>query len=516
VYLTVLPFAPLPVGAALVAFARLRQGTAASGLEIAVYVAGGLVIALVMLCQATVTRELVAAAVDRPDLDAAHKQLEAIAITDALTGLPNRTLLLDRLGQAVRTAQRTHQPLALLVMNLDRFKEINTALGHDCGDVVLQQIGPRVRSVLRDSDTVARIGGDEFAMLLPDADEEGALRVAHVILGALDTSFQVQGQAVDVDASLGVALYPAHGTDMQTLLRCVEVAMYDAKRTRNGVTLYDQALDQHSAPRLTLMSDLRAALMSETLQLHYQPKIDRSTGRAVGAEVLLRWPHPELGMIPPDKFIPLAEHSGIIVPLTAWVLEKALQQGQAWRQQQRDLNLSVNLSPRLLHDIEFPALVEELLKRYDYPPACLTLEITESALILDPERALSVLLRLSQLGVRISIDDFGTGYSNLGYLQQLPVDEVKIDKSFVIGMDTEQKETSLVRSIIAMAHALNMTVVAEGVETAGVWDLLQHLECDSAQGFYMSRPVPAEALEQWMVQSPWGSTVAPMPALATA
>ena len=490
----------------------LRPGGLAPG----AYAGAAIILALLLLRLAIVRNGLRPMRRSNDALAAAYKKLEEMAATDALTSLPNRECLLEKLDGALRSAPPVPQSLALLLLDLDRFKEINDALGHHSGDMLLQEIGARLRNIIRAGDTVARLGGDEFAVLLPSASESGALRVAQDIQSTLGDRFIISGQPLDVDASIGIVLYPIHATDAQTLLRCAEVAMYEAKRVRSGIVIFDPTLDRNSASRLTLMSELRQAIARNELRLNYQPKVDRVTGCVRGGEALVRWRHTERGFIPPDQFIPLAEQTGLIVPLTAWVLETALRQGQIWLRQNQPLEIAVNVSARILHDTSFPDLVESLLQHYDFPADYLTLEITESALIVNPEQARSILICLSNLGVRISIDDFGTGYSSLGYLQRLPVDEVKIDRSFVLGITAQAREASLVRSIIAMAHALDLTVVAEGVETVEVLDLLWSLDCDMAQGYYMSRPLPAADLERWLAAQAARADVAERTPLASA
>ena len=428
----------------------------------------------------------------------AQEALRHQALHDALTGLPNRTLLQDRLDHALQTAQREQGVLSLLLMDLNRFKEINDTLGHQHGDLLLQQVGSRVRDALRASDTVARLGGDEFAVLLPGADAAGAVRVAQAVLAALAAPFDVKGQDLGVGASIGIALFPAHGADVQTLLRQADVAMYVAKRAGSGYAVYDTKHDGHSPARLTLESALRHAIAHGELILHYQPKAEVATGRVHRVEALVRWSHPEQGIIPPDQFIPLAEQTGLIAPLTRWVLDTALRQCRAWQGRGLHVGVAVNLSMRTLHDADLPETVACLLQRYAIAPGLLTLEVTESALMVDPTQAQSVLERLAQLGVKLSIDDFGTGYSSLGYLKQLPVHEIKIDKSFVIGMSANDKDTAIVRSVSDLSHNLGLAVVAEGVEDRATWDLLAALGCDMAQGYYLSRPLPAADLERWL------------------
>jgi len=434
-----------------------------------------------------------------------YEEMRNMAMTDALTGLPNRMLLHDRLRQALALAQRDGTSLALMLMDLDRFKEVNDTLGHHYGDILLQQVGGRVRAALRASDTVARLGGDEFAVILPAADEASAALVGKSILAALEPPVVVDGHALDIRASIGVALFPQHGADVPALLRRADVAMYVAKRARGGLSIYHEEHDHHSPRRLALMTELRQSLDDHALRLHYQPLVDLSLGRITAVEALLRWPQPARGFIAPDQFIPLAEHTDLIVPLTRWVLETAMRQCAVWRRAGLHLGVSVNLSARLLHDLHLPDMMQLLLRRFAIAPGQITLEITESALMDDPDQALEVLKRLDRIGVRMSIDDFGAGYSSLSYLKRLPVHDIKIDKSFVLGLGatTNLKDAAIVRSVIAMAQALSLKVVAEGVEQREAWELLHALGCDMAQGYYISRPLPPAELEQWLRACPW-------------
>ncbi|MDO9372115.1 MAG: EAL domain-containing protein [Gammaproteobacteria bacterium] len=429
-------------------------------------------------------------------------RLEHQALHDALTNLPNRALLEDRLQQAVLTCARDNKPLALLVMDLDRFKEVNDSLGHHSGDQLLQQVALRLQNTLRKSDTVARLGGDEFAVLLPGADAERAIQAARVLITTLEAAFHLEGQMLDVRASIGIALFPAHGTDEATLLRRADVAMYAAKRAHSGYALYDSGQDQDSLLRLTLTSALTHAIEQQELVLHYQPKVAFSSGRVVSAEALVRWQRPGQGLLPPDEFIPLAERTGLIRPLTQFVLHETVRQCAAWRRAGIDLTLAVNLSARNLHEAQLAEQMVAYLEEWDVPPACLELEITESAIMTDPMRALAVLTRLDAMGVRLAIDDFGTGYSSLAYLKKLPVDTLKIDKSFVMGMAQDGNDAVIVRSTIDLAHNLGLRVVAEGVENQQTWDMLDELGCDIAQGYFLTRPLASADFMTWLGQAP--------------
>jgi diguanylate cyclase len=431
----------------------------------------------------------------------AEERLRYLANYDPLTELPNRNLLYERLEQALVT---TGQPLALMLLDLDHFKDINDTMGHQMGDLLLQQVGSRLQGAMRDRDTVARLEGDEFGILLPGADEEGATLVAHRILEALKPPFMVADLAVDARASVGIAISPKHGKDKDTLMRRADIAMYFAKESATGYALYSPDRDSYSPNRLALMAELHRAVENNQLFLVYQPKVDLRTARVIGLEALARWRHPEVGLIPPDQFIPMAERTGFIKSLTIWALNAALSQSRLWRQQGIEMPVSVNLSTRTLHDSNFPDHVSELLKHHGVGPEQLELEITESVIMADPAHALEILTCISHMGVALSIDDFGTGYSSLGYLKKLPVQAVKIDKSFVINMPTDPNDAVIVRSTIDLAHNLRLKVVAEGVENRNVWDRLVYLGCDQAQGYYTSPPLEAQELTKWLQESPWG------------
>jgi diguanylate cyclase len=420
------------------------------------------------------------------------------ALHDALTGLPNRTLLADRFEQALRGSQRSSQPTALLLIDLDRFKEVNDTLGHHVGDQLLAQIGPRLEGALRSVDTVARLGGDEFAVLLPNvADLNAALEVASRLRAALTESFKVDGVDLDIDASIGVVLSGAHGDDAQTLLQRADVAMYVAKQQKRGVVAYDPESDVHSPQRLSLLGQLRRGIERGELFLHYQPKLNLKTRALVGVEALVRWQHPERGLVPPDEFIPLAEHTGLIGPLTTCVLNLALAQVRQWADTGQRIAVAVNISARSLSDDEFAHKVEALLDQHGVSPELLAVEVTESAVMLDPERAARVLNELHALGIRIAIDDFGAGYTSLAQLKNLPISELKIDKSFILTMDKNADDTLIVKSMVDLGHGLNMKVVAEGIETQHAMDMLAEFNCDTGQGYYLCRPVSAQALMQW-------------------
>ncbi len=389
-------------------------------------------------------------------------------------------------------------------MDLDHFKEINDTLGHHNGDLILQQVAARVRDLLRESDTVARLGGDEFALLLPSAALADAERIAKKIIAMLDRPFELEGQSFHVGGSLGIALHPGHGRDGAALMKQADVAMYEAKRNRTGYSFYDPAKDQHSLRNLSLMGDLRHAVDANQLVLYYQPKVNTQTGRVSGVEALVRWDHPQHGLMYPDDFIPLAEQTGLIKTITLWVLRKALSQSRDWQQSGIDISMAVNLSARNLQDAAFPDEVADLLREFGNQLGRLRLEITETAMMADPARALDILNTLGGMGVRLSIDDFGTGYSSLAYLKQLPVAELKIDRSFIMNMTEVENDAVIVRSTIDLAHNIGLRVVAEGVEDKKTYEMLAELGCDVVQGYYISRPIPASELVRWLQTPPWG------------
>ena len=413
------------------------------------------------------------------------------ATHDALTELPNRVLLRDRTDQALTAAARCAHEVAVLLIDLDRFKEINDTLGHSYGDDLLRLVGPRLRSAMRDGDTVARLGGDEFAVLLPAVDGEAeARRIAERLREALHQRFEVNGVALDVEASIGIALSPWHGTDTEELLRNADIAMYVAKEEKAGAVVF--APDEHvtAYSRLGVLGDLRHALeVEDQLFLHYQPKFTLVGERIEGSEALLRWQHPTRGLVPPADFIPVAEGAGIILRLTERVLGMALTQMRQWQDAGLAVPVAVNLSTRCLLDASLPEMVQRLLTEHGVPARLLRLEVTESAVMGDAARCMQVLQRLHDLGVRLSLDDFGTGYSSMAYLRRLPVDELKIDRSFVLGMTTTAHDAVLVRTAIDLGHNLGLTVVAEGVEGFEHVTALRELGCDVAQGYHYARPM---------------------------
>jgi diguanylate cyclase (GGDEF)-like protein len=425
-----------------------------------------------------------------------------LATHDALTGLPNRALLRDRAEQAITASRRSGSHVALLLLDLDRFKEINDTLGHRYGDTLLKEVGPRLREHLRETDTVARLGGDEFVVLLPDLRSGVvAVEVAEKLVEVLQQPFIIAGAAVDVGCSVGVAITPDHGEDFDLLLQHTDVAMYVAKKDSLGVVTYASDLDSHSPERLALLGGLRRAVDEpDQIVVYYQPKANLQSGVVTGVEALVRWKHPEQGLLPPNDFIPLAERTGIIRPLTWSILRKALEQNRRWADEGLLLRVAVNVSPRCLLDKGFPEGVVRLLSETGVPAQRLELELTESSVMSDPDRALAILQSLRDVGIRLAIDDFGTGYSSMAYLKRLPVTEIKIDRTFVTEMDSDMSDAAIVRSSLELARNLNLEVVAEGVETQAVWDELTTLGCGSAQGYFLSRPLPADDFRRWLAQ----------------
>ncbi len=430
-----------------------------------------------------------------------HRQmaLEHQALHDSLTGLPNRALFHDRLEQAINIAHRQNSNVAVMLLDLDRFKEINDTLGHPVGDLVLQEIGSRLGTCLRTSDTVARLGGDEFAIICPSIDTTEATSFVEKIIECTSQVVIINNQNLYTGVSIGISLYPKNAEDAESLIRQADVAMYSAKNKGIGYTFYNAELDKLNADNLSLIGDLREELKNPTGQLclHYQPQINLQTKKMHGSEALLRWNHPEKGLIPPADVIRMTEHTSLINDLTLWVIEQAIKDFTICREIGSCINISVNLSVRNLQNPELAPLIQELLSSHKMNPGNLTLEITESAIMSDPVRARETLNLLSAMGINLDIDDYGTGFSSLAYLKMLPVNGLKIDKSFVIDMLDDENDITIVKSTIDLGHNLNLSVIAEGVETAEVYHHLQNNRCDFAQGAYIACPMPAEELQKW-------------------
>ena len=422
-----------------------------------------------------------------------EERITNLAYRDTLTGLPNRTLFADRADHALAVAARERATVAVLLMDIDHFKYVNDTLGHAIGDLLLLEAAARIQSVVkRKSDTIARLGGDEFALLLPGNNASEAQRVADAILRSLDAPMNLDGHQVDVRASIGIAVFPEHGSERSTLVRHADVAMYAAKRNNLGVLIWDDRYDQHSRERLSLMGDLRKAVDADELALLYQPKVSLRSSAEHHVEALVRWQHPARGLVPPAEFIPFAEQTGYIRRITQWVMKHAIAQCAAWRRGGLTMNVSINISARDLMDLQLPERFASLLQAHGCSAHWITFEITESAILDDPGNAVDNLSRLHALGCRLAIDDYGTGYSSLAYLRRLPVDELKIDKSFVMNMARDASDTMIVRSTIELAHNMGLTVVAEGVDDEGALERLRALGCDMVQGFLLSRPLTAD------------------------
>jgi diguanylate cyclase (GGDEF)-like protein len=428
----------------------------------------------------------------------ASRRLRHQATHDTLTGLSNRAELHEHGTRALANAARDDSLAALMLIDLDRFKEVNDTMGHEQGDRLLVDVAVRLRQLLRGDDILARLGGDEFAVLA-NVPHRGAVgEVATRLHRALALPFDVGGVAIELGASIGIALQPDHGEDVSTLLRHADVAMYEAKRAGSHIETYSTARDPYSAERLQLLGELRHALDHDELVLHFQPKVALSSGSVIGAEALVRWEHPERGLLGPHEFLGLAERTGLIGDITRWVLDAAVRQCAAWRRSGLELPVAVNLASANIVDTTLPESVAHILQRWEVPGRLLECEISEDTVMGDPRRAGDVLERLRELGVRLSLDDFGTGHSSLSYLKRLPLDEVKIDRSFVIGMADDPSDAAIVRSTIDLARHLGLEVVAEGVETTEVLDVLAALQCDVAQGFLLSRPLPAAEFDGWL------------------
>ena len=434
-----------------------------------------------------------------------NEELEHLALHDPLTGLPNRSLVIDRLQQAILTARRDQKPMALLMLDLDHFKEVNDTLGHLVGDQLLMRVGERFQSALREPDTLGRLGGDEFAVVLPRANREDAVVVAEKLQAALRRPVDIDQNSFSIAASIGISIFPEHGPDPSNLLRSADIAMYVAKRARNEYAVYDAKLDTYNPDHLALLRDLRVAIQQETISAAFQPKLDLHSGVIIGVEALARWRHPEKGDIPPYEFIPVLEQTGLIKPFTLQILEKSIDYCSQCRQHGMEFSVAVNLSMYNLRDDNLPEQIGEIIERYDFDHRQLVLEITESAIMHDPEHSLEVLNRLDAMGIKLSVDDFGTGYSSLSYLKRLPVRQLKIDRSFVKDMIRDEDDAMIVRSTIDLAHNLGLTTVAEGVEDDETLEQLRKLNCDMAQGYLISRPLSPEDFFRFMTSSPWAA-----------
>jgi diguanylate cyclase (GGDEF)-like protein/PAS domain S-box-containing protein len=436
--------------------------------------------------------------VDVTERKQADETIRRLMYYDALTGLPNRSLLVERLQKELAESRTLGRPLALLLLDLDHFRQVNNTLGSENGDRVIQEVGRRLSDAVGGADQVARLRGDEFALLLPGGDATLGRQVAARLLKALAQPVMIHRLPVEVGASIGIAVAPDHGEEGETLLRRVDLAMQAAKRAGESPVVYSSSCDPYDPHRLVVLGELRRAIESDQLVLHYQPKVDLKDGKVLGAEALVRWRHPKQGLMPPDRFIGLAEQGGLIKALTGWVLDRAVADCRRWEADGRTLSVAVNLSARNLQDPQLADHIVALLESRGLPAGRLELELTESAVLADPRRAAETLESLDHSGVALAIDDFGTGYSSLAYLRKLPVSQLKIDKSFVMAMSNNLEDSMIVRSTADLGHNLGLTVVAEGVEDKPTWDMLAQFGCDAAQGYYMARPMPGAELSAWL------------------
>lgn len=420
---------------------------------------------------------------------------------DPLTALPNRVLFMDRLQQATNQAARESTQFAVFLFDIDRFKEVNDTLGHYNGDRLIKQVALRLKNVISEVDTLARIGGDDFGFILHHLNSPAdAQDIAQKIKQTLATPFVLDNLTLDVQASIGAVFFPDHGRDTDTLIQRADVAMYVAKQDRAGFVTYSETLDIHTPHRLTLAGELREAIYKNELVLHFQPKIVGATNLATATEALVRWQHKKHGLMSPDDFIPLAERTGLIHDLTKWVLKHALQQCAQWRKANLDIDVCINISAHCLLDPDFPDVLTGLLAATDFPANKIVMEITETSIMVNPERSMEVLNRIHDMGVNFSIDDFGSGYSSLAYLKRLPVTEIKIDKLFVLDMITNESDRTIVNATIQLGHNLGLQVVAEGIEDQATFEMLKQMGCDLVQGYHICKPIPADAFYDWATQ----------------
>jgi len=430
-----------------------------------------------------------------------EKSILKLAYLDEMTGLPNRASFMKELNSAIYQSETNREPLSVLVMNLDRFKQINNVLGHDFGNELLHAVSIRISQVFRkDNDVVARISGDEFAVLLPATNADVAMNIAQKLLQAFEKPIQLDDNFVDITAGIGIANYPVHSNQIEQLLSFAEIAMQVSKAKKCGPVVFDPSFDAGSNVNLTLASELKNSIQNNELMLFVQPKIDLKSRVVTSVEALIRWKHPTRGMVFPDQFIPFAEQTGLIRDITLWMIAEASKVSAQWLEKGISIPIAVNISARDLIDSDFPNKVSEILKSMGSNTSLISLEVTESSIMDDPHRAKQTLLHLSEMGIKLAIDDFGTGYSSLSYLKELPVSELKIDKSFVMHIEDNLNDRIIVSSTIELAHNMGLHVVAEGIENIKVWKFLQEMNCDYGQGYYMSRPIPVSDFEAWHQQ----------------
>ncbi len=441
------------------------------------------------------------------EVDDAKKRTEAEAMVkrmayyDTTTSLPNRNSLETRIDEVVVASMRAGEKMSLLLINIERFREVNQALGYNLGDQLLMQVGKRL--AVFSQDMLSRVGGDEFSLVLPKTAEDGATQVAEKILAGMEEPFQIGQIPISLDVNIGISCFPDHGTTAKSLIQQAEVAMYLSRETHDGYQVYSFDQDRHSPFRIGLMGEMRSAIDRGEMFLAYQPKVRLQTKTVVGVEGLIRWRHREHGILSPNQFIPVSERTGLVRHIAQWSLSTALRQCRAWYQADLKVPVAVNFSARNLFDKSLIVYIHDLIARAGIPPSLLEIEITESHMIENLPRSLNFLKELKQSGVRLCLDDFGTGYAQMGYMKELPVDDVKIDRSFIIAMKENAKDRIIVRSIIDLAHALGHQVIAEGVEDPVILERLTEMGCDVAQGHYICAPLPLEEVNPWLMTSPW-------------
>ncbi len=447
------------------------------------------------------TRNLITAFKEmRRQIHSRQEELEYHALHDDLTGLANRALLTDRLEQSIHNAKQERSAFSVLIMDLDRFKEVNDTLGHAVGDKLLQQVAKRLTNLLREVDVIVRLGGDEFAVLLTTAQEKHAEIIAKKIINEFHRVFTVDKTPLYIGISIGISVYPEHGATAQILQQRADVAMYVAKRNKAGYEIYDPKYDEYSVGKLALISDLRNAIDRNELFMEYQPIIDIKTGRVIAAEALLRWNHSQRGKVFPDDIIPMAEQTGLINPITYWIIDTTAKYNKRLKANGIDLKIAINLSVYNLQESDFVENIIAIYEHNDIAASNFIMEVTESVMMTNPKKSIDVLKRIDELGIEIAVDDFGTGYSSLAYLKQLPLSKLKIDKSFIMDMIEDDNDAMIVRSTIDLAHNLGMQVVAEGIEEKEMLELLQILGCEFGQGYYMSRPISEDDFEKWTLK----------------
>lgn len=435
----------------------------------------------------------------RKQINSRQQELEFHALHDSLTGLANRTLLKERLEQSIHNAKQERNSFAILIMDLDRFKEVNDTLGHAVGDKLLQQVAKRLIELLRETDVVVRLGGDEFAILLPSAQEEQAKNIAKKVTDGFQQVFNVDDVPLYIGISIGISVYPQHGVTSEILQQQADVAMYEAKRNKTGYEVYNSKYDEHSVGKLALISELRNSIVYDQLFIEYQPVIDLKNSDVISAEALLRWKHPEHGVIYPDKIIPIAEQTGLINPITYWIIDTTAKYNKRLQSLGINIKIAINLSVYNLQDHQFVEKITEIFKENNVPASNFIMEVTESVMMTNPSQSIEVLNQIAELGIEISVDDFGTGYSSLAYLKLLPISKLKIDKSFIIDMIKDENDAIIVRSTIDLAHNLGMQVVAEGIENKNILEFLAILGCDLGQGYFISKPISNNNFKDWII-----------------